>query len=288
MIFFTLIGGLMFAGVLVAVLTPLFAAKPARGAPSHSLVAAVCRDQLRELEQDLVAGSIQHDRYDEARMDIERRLLADLEAEAPQEHENRIGARSLAVSLGLMISTAAIAVYWMTGSPQSIAKPASPTEPRHAVDTQEVQAMIARLASRLEREPQDAEGWAMLARSHGALARYADAVRAYSQAVARGREDPQLLADYADALAMTQGRRLQGEPETLIARALAADPNHVKALALAGSAAFEQRQYHAALRHWQRLLTRVPADAEIARSTRASIAQAQERIRGVTGTSAAP
>ena len=89
----------------------------------------------------------------------------------------------------------------------------------------------------------------------------------------------QLLADYADVLAMTQGRRLQGEPEALVARALAADPNHVKALALAGSAAFERGEYRAAIRHWQLLLTRVPANVDFARSIRGGIAQAEERLK---------
>jgi len=87
--------------------------------------------------------------------------------------------------------------------------------------------------------------------------------------------DAQLLADYADALAMAQGRRLQGEPEKLIARALAIDPLNVKALLLAGTAAFNRNDYAGAVRHWERVLGAVPGESEMAQRIRASIAEAQ-------------
>ena len=67
------------------------------------------------------------------------------------------------------------------------------------------------------------------------------------RAVQRLPNDSRLLADYADVAAMAQGRRLQGKPEALIARALAADPRNVKALSLAGTAAFEKGDYAGAI-----------------------------------------
>lgn len=277
MIVFAITALLITAGVLIAVLTPLVAAKPLRGARRDSAVAAVCRDQLRELEQDLAAGAIERSRYAEARDDIERRLLADLH-DADQEPERASRSHRSAIAVGLTLPVFAAGLYWAVGSPQSIEpRRAAAVEAPHALDGAEVQARIARLAARLEREPGDAEGWTMLARSYTALRRYADAASAYAQAAARGKPDAQFFADYADALAMTQGRRFQGKPEALIAQALSLDPDHVKALALAGSAAFERREYEAAVGHWQRLLTRVPADADIARSIRGSIAQARAR-----------
>jgi cytochrome c-type biogenesis protein CcmH len=89
-------------------------------------------------------------------------------------------------------------------------------------------------------------------------------------------DDAQLLADYADALAMAQGRRLQGEPEKIVARALAADPNNIKALALAGTAAFDRKNYAEAVRHWERIGQLIPAGSEFADSLQASIAEARE------------
>ena len=84
-----------------------------------------------------------------------------------------------------------------------------------------------------------------------------------------------MLADYADALAMARGRNLEGEPFALVKRALAVDPEHIKALALAGTAEFERRNYAAAIAYWERILKVVPPDSEFARSVTGSIAEAR-------------
>jgi cytochrome c-type biogenesis protein CcmH len=139
-----------------------------------------------------------------------------------------------------------------------------------------MQQMIDRLAARLKEQPEDVQGWAMLVRSYGAFGRYAEASAAYREASRRDPENAQLFADHADMLAMAQGRRLQGEPEKLIARALSIDPDNIKALALAGSAAFERDQYLAAVQHWERILKLIPADdAAFAQSVQGSIAEAR-------------
>jgi cytochrome c-type biogenesis protein CcmH len=144
--------------------------------------------------------------------------------------------------------------------------------------------MVERLALRLAQNPDDAEGWAMLARSYNVLGRYQDASLAYGKAVARIPGNASLLADYADALAMARGRRLQGEPEALIQRALAANPKHIKSLALAGSVAFEKRDYAGALSYWERITQLVPPDSDVARSIGGSIKEA----RTLAGAPAAP
>src|SRR3977135_212611 len=87
--------------------------------------------------------------------------------------------------------------------------------------------------------------------------------------------DAQLLADYADALAMAQGRTLRGEPEKILLRALAVDPNNVKALLLAGTAAFNRNDGASAVRHWERVLGLLPAESEMVQRVQASIAQAR-------------
>ena len=88
--------------------------------------------------------------------------------------------------------------------------------------------------------------------------------------------DAQLLADYADALGMAQGRSLKGEPSRIIARALAVDPDHFKALALAGTAAFEIHDYAAAVRYWERLTQKMPPDSEFAQAIASSLAEARQ------------
>jgi cytochrome c-type biogenesis protein CcmH len=136
--------------------------------------------------------------------------------------------------------------------------------------------MVERLAARMKENPEDAEGWTMLGRSYAVIDRYAEAAVAYANAVKRSEPDAQLLADYADALAMAQGRNLRGEPERLIAQALKVDPQNVKALMLAGTVAFEKKDFKGAIAYWERILKALPPDSPIADSVRDSIADARK------------
>jgi cytochrome c-type biogenesis protein CcmH len=142
------------------------------------------------------------------------------------------------------------------------------------MSAQQFETLVGRLAARLKDNPEDAEGWMMLGRSYAVMGRFGDSSEAYANAVARVPNDAQLLADYADSLAMSQGRTLQGEPEKLLERALAVDPNNVKALVLAGTAAFDRNDRAGAIRYWERALSILPGESDMAQRVRASIAEA--------------
>lgn len=141
----------------------------------------------------------------------------------------------------------------------------------------QIQAMVERLAARLEQEPNNGPGWRMLARSYATLGRFADSARAHAHAVALLPPDASLLADYADAVAMTQSGSFQGEPARLIRKALEIDPYQPKALALAGTEAFKRNDITAALGYWNKALAFVPADSELGVSIRGGIADAEKR-----------
>jgi cytochrome c-type biogenesis protein CcmH len=136
--------------------------------------------------------------------------------------------------------------------------------------------MVARLAAKLRENPDDADGWKLLGRSYAVMGRFAEAVDAYAKAAQRSPRDAQLLADFADALAMSRGQRLAGEPERLIERALEIDPKNLKALALAGTAAFERQDYASAAAFWGRMLPLVPADSEDARVISQNVVEAKK------------
>jgi cytochrome c-type biogenesis protein CcmH len=119
--------------------------------------------------------------------------------------------------------------------------------------SEQMAALVERLAERMKANPQDAEGWVMLGRSYAAMGRAEDALMALDKAVKLQPEEATILADYADALAVRNGRTLDGEPMQFIERALKADPNHVKALVLAGTAHFNRGDYAGAVRYWDRV-----------------------------------
>lgn len=272
---FWIIAGLLVAGALLFVLPPLLSARPRPAAESATNI-EVLRDQLRELEADRAAGSIDDAQYAHAREDLERRVLEEGAGAPPPPSAARPG-RLAALAVGLALPLIAISSYFALGSPGALdARRAGAGEgAAHALGPEQIQAMAERLAQRLRQQPDDVDGWRMLARSYSVLGRHAEAAQAYATLVDLVPGDAQLLADYADTLAMAQGRRLQGEPERIIARALAADGNNLKALALAGTVAFDKQDYKRAIAHWEKILALVPADSDAARSIAASIQEAR-------------
>jgi cytochrome c-type biogenesis protein CcmH len=130
--------------------------------------------------------------------------------------------------------------------------------------------------------PDDAEGWIMLARSYTVLGRFSDALPAYRRATELQPKNPSLLADYADAIGATQGSIGNPESVALIERALAADPKHPKALALAGTVAYDRGDFTGAIARWQTLADVLPPDNELLKQVQASIAEAREHAGAST------
>jgi cytochrome c-type biogenesis protein CcmH len=160
-----------------------------------------------------------------------------------------------------------VVLYYAVGNPRSIDTP-----------VQNLEAMVERLAAHLRENPDDATGWKLLGRSYASMERFPEAADAYAKAAVRAPRDAQLLADLAEALAMARGRNLEGEPEKLLARALELEAHNLKALALAGTAAFGRRDYRAAVAHWEKMVPLVPAESEDGRSIRASVEEAKALI----------
>ena len=284
MIIFSIIAGALALVALLMVSLPLLTsrAKSAPGSPRTELNLSVYRDQLAELDQDRRAGTLDEHQYEQARGELGQRLLEEVpDAEAPAPAPAPAPRRTLATALALSFTVPILALllYLALGSPASLLPQQGDGE--HGVGAQQVDAMIGRLAARLEKNPQDGDGWILLARSHAALDHYGAASSAYAKSLAIYPDNAQLLADYADALAMAQGRSLRGEPEKLIERALRADPNNVKALALAGTIAFDNKDFAAAVNHWERVQGIIPPGSELATSIQASISEAKGLAGGV-------
>ena len=283
MTLFVALGVLLAAGAVLFIVLPL-ARRSARPAESRDAVnAAVYRDQLRELDADLQAGTLAPDQRDKAREEIEARLAADLGKGEPAAVSPGT-ARGAALALGLAVPVCALAIYLTVGNPRALSPEATAGAGPHGVTAQQFETMVERLAGRLKEKPDDVEGWMMLGRSYAVLGRFPESAGAYAKAVALAPKDAQLLADYADSLAMAQGRSLSGEPEKLLKRALAVDPNNVKALVLAGTAAYDRDDKAGAVQLWERALAVLPAESDMARRVRASVAE----VRGESQVAQAP
>lgn len=178
--------------------------------------------------------------------------------------------------------------YLVTGRPDAltgqaqkaaIAADGSPPSP------EQIEAMVQRLADRLKDMPDDVQGWQMLVRSYMILERYAEAAEASARVLRLQPDDPNALADHADTLALRNGRSLEGEPLTLIERALRIDPRNLKALALAGAAAFDRGDAAEAARLWERVVEVGPPDSPIVEQAREGVAEAR-RMAALAGAAA--
>jgi cytochrome c-type biogenesis protein CcmH len=186
--------------------------------------------------------------------------------------------RAIVLVLAALVPAGAAALYFVFGAPQAVspaADSAADLAPTTAAD------YVSRLESHLDRQPRDARGWVLLGRAHAGAERFADASRAFEQAVSVSPDkvgrDPSVLCEYADALAMQQGGRLAGKPRQLVNRALEINERHPMALEMAGSAAYEEGRYAESVRYWQELLVQLRPGSQKHSELSAAVARAQQR-----------
>ena len=242
---------------------------------------AIFRQQFEEIEQDRSNGVLDANQYDMAKSELERRMLDEIGAIKVLSLNNKPD-RLLAAALLILLPLISIIIYNKIGSPESITIPSIVTNQMSEVATSQATAehnakagdlepLLNALKSKLEKNPGDGSGWALLARSYVELRRHAEAVPAYEKAVKMIPDDPQLLADYADALAVVNGHDLTGKPEELANQALKLDPHHTKSLLLAATAAFNRKDYNLAIKHWEQLQKDLPADSDVLPEVKASL-----------------
>jgi len=286
MLLFWIICGLMTLLALWFVLPPLLAqAEKGKIDEMGAANILIYQDQCQELETDLRNGLIGEPEYQKEQQELERRLLADTETAkraASASKGTSSATRKLAYAVTAAVPIVAITFYLVRGNPKALDPETAPsTQPAAETQSgemtpQQIAANVGKLAKRLEENPNDAQGWVMLGRSYTMMQRYADAATAYGRATTLNGSDANLWTDYAEALALSNGQRLEGKPMEAINRALQIDPKNEKALALAGEAAYQATDYNKAIEYWQKL--RVGSETQTAVSDQ--LAKAKELAAG--------
>ena len=169
-----------------------------------------------------------------------------------------------------------------SGSPSipSVTFPASDKAAGAANTGGDLNAMGKRLAEKMAQDPKNGEGWLLLARTYGELKQAREAAQAYAKAAALLPPDATMLADWADTHVMANERKWDKEGREIIKRALSADGKHPKALALAGSEAFERGDYKGAIEFWKRMKTVAAPDSMDARLADSNIEEASAMLGG--------
>ena len=287
MLGFVVAAALLLLVTFALLLRPLLKPAPP-GEPPERIRANldVLRDQLVELEADLKSGAVSPAQYERAKAELERRALEEAEADAGPAAPPARSGRWAAVALVLGVPTLTVALYLHLGAPALLQATPGAGADSAPISPQQFEQMTGKLAQRLKDHPGDVEGWIMLGRAYKVLQHFAESAEAFGHAARIKPDDPVVLAEYAEALALRAGGSFQGEPTALIAKALEIDPDNQKALALAGGAAFERADYREAVRSWESLLRQAQADPRMKAALETAIAQAQAKM-GEAG-SAAP
>jgi cytochrome c-type biogenesis protein CcmH len=239
----------------------------------------ILKDQLAELEAERVRGTIGEEQYAATKADLQQRVLDETQAEPVVEapRATQLGKLTAAAMVVVVPIVAALA-YGRFGDLSAFNPLARQgADAAHELSKDDLANMTQRLAERLKKEPDNANGWSTLARTYYSMGRFAEASAAFEKLVELVPDDASVLADYADALAMAQGRRIAGKPMELINRALKIDPLQWKALAMAGTDAFDRKDYKSAVELWEKLQASLPADAPMKQQLAGSINEARQR-----------
>lgn len=274
---FIVFAGLLVAGALLLILPPLlgYGRRSQAQTRQSAMVLTVLREQLADLDAELAEGRIDAAAHARSREELERRALEEAEVAAETaDSADRRPRRAWALATALTIPALAVGTYLMIGEPAAL-DPKN-VEGQQGFTQEQVTEMVGSLEKHLAANPDNAEGWAMLARTYMVLKNFPKAAAAYERLDKLLPNDPDVLSDWADVVAAQTGK-VGADAEALVLRALEAEPKHPKALALAGTAAYQRDDFAAAAGYWERILAMIPPGDDIARGVRASIDEARAK-----------
>lgn len=278
---FLVLAALLVVGALLLVVPPMLGVgqrarrRSARQRQAETAL-LVLREQLADLEVEHAAGRVEETEYRRTRDELEARALE--EGLVVEDGADTRPASAGAVLVALAIPALAVAFYVSLGEPEGLDPARVAGSQQTAITQEQVVDMVDKLVDRLEKETGDPTAWLMLARSYAMLDDLPGAARAWARIAHNAPDEADILVDWADLLVAGKQGDFSGEPDRLIARALELEPTNPKALALAGSGAFERGDFASAAALWERVLAQVPPSEPIHATILQSINEARGRV----------
>lgn len=246
------------------------------------------RSRLRELEKERDDGLLDESAFETLKDELELSMLQDVDPEGDEAGDARSRGKSAVVAMTLVLCLAipvgAFYLYGELGAREALAEFRSVQQMQGGGDPSrgDIEQMVEGLRQRLENEPDNPDGWAMLARSYMQLERHeaaADAYRGLAKAMEQtGEGEPASAWGLrAQALFVANQGQVTGEVEKAIEQARSRNPDEINALSLMGIEDFRAGDFRGAVEHWERILQVAP-DHPRADSIRQGIAAAYSEL----------
>jgi cytochrome c-type biogenesis protein CcmH len=275
---FWFVAGLLIALALAFVLPPfLRKSSPVvsqENSSSRDLNISIYQERLDELKQ----LNLSETDFAQAKTELDKTLLEDIQTEQTISPETQPRGRWAAVVVLIILPILAIGTFWKTGHfaiLETIQK--APSQTKQQAELNSLDEMVGRLVEKMKQNPEDSKGWVMLGRSYLVLERYAEAEQAYAKAVVLTKEtDPDIVADYAEAIAFKDDGQIAGKPLELIQKNLNNFPDHPKSLWLVGLNAAQQENFKEAVQNWEKVLAQMPPNSEAWKTMQNHIQEAKK------------
>lgn len=254
---FWILAALLVALALALVIWPLLRAP--RGGVALTQT-SLLREQLDALKSAHAAGLVDDATFAAKQQALSAAALALIDA-PPTPGATPI-AKATALLLLLALPAATFWLYGEIGTPNALGfkgpgtgSSVSANGEAATSNAPDLAKAAETLAAKLATTPDDGQGWALLARTYRAIERFPEANEAYTKARSLLPEDPDLLAESAEAMGLASNpRSLSGEPEKLVDRAIEISPTNQNALFLKGLARAQADDPVGAEATWERLL----------------------------------
>jgi len=246
----------------------------------------IARERMRELDAEHARGELDKAAYDFALEEIEQSLLDDVVDENTAPTVSTGFGRVTLIVIALAMPVAAISLYHALGSPMAVSMSTQQASAQQQSGANSMESRIGmsmdeaavKLADKLKQEPDNSQGWYLLGQTYMSMRKYKEAAAAFSHSYKLEADNPKIMLRYADALAMSLGGRMQGEPFELIKKAIKLMPNDVTALWLAGMGHAEAGEYQKAIDYWRRVEPMVASEPESLKDVQTMIANAQQAL----------
>ncbi|MCW9048630.1 MAG: c-type cytochrome biogenesis protein CcmI [Gammaproteobacteria bacterium] len=237
----------------------------------------IAKDRLKELKVQLESGEISELVYQQMHDELESTLALDLANHPKKEsisikEKNSISPIVFAAFIPLM----AAVVYYQLGDFETATGTRIEATQIPAAENRQQMSLedaVIKLEQRLAEQPENPEGWFMLAKTYMAMKYFHKAVTAYEKVISQVGEEPEVLLRYADALAMTEGGNLNGTAKPVVDKIIRLLPDNPAVLWMAGTAENQQGNHAKALTYWYRLRPMLTEEAD-------SLAQLDVLIKG--------